>query len=79
MDRIILKSKVSSDGTLRLSLPLGLAEADHEVRVTVEPIALQTATSQLEWEAWVDDMAGSWQGEFERPIETDYESRDSLS
>jgi hypothetical protein len=32
MDRIVLNSRVGSDGTLRISLPPGLAEADHEVR-----------------------------------------------
>jgi len=67
MNRIVLNSKVSSDGTLRLSLPLGLAEADHEVRVIVESMTTQTATSQSEWEAWVDAMSGSWEGDFERP------------
>jgi len=79
MNRIVLNSKVSSDGTLRLSLPLGLAEADHEVRVIVESMATQTATSQSEWEAWVDAMSGSWQGDFERPPLADYEQRESLS
>ncbi len=67
MNLVILKSKVSSDGMLRLSLPLGMSEADHEVRVTVEPVATHTATSQSEWKAWVDAMAGSCQGDFERP------------
>jgi hypothetical protein len=79
MNRIILNSKVSSDGTLRFSLPLGMAEADHEVRVTVEPVATHAATSQSEWEAWVDAMAGSWQGDFERPPQADYEQRETLS
>ena len=81
MNRIILNSRVSSDGTLRFSLPLGLAEADHEVQVTVEleSVATHRVTSPSEWAAWVDAMAGSWQGDFERPPETDYEKRKSLS
>ena len=79
MNRIILKSKVSSDGTLRFSLPLGLHEADHEVKVTVESLATHNVTSPSEWAAWVDAMAGSWQGDFERPLEADYEQRESLS
>ena len=79
MNRIFFQSKVSSDGTLRFSLPLGIAEADLEVRVTVEPVATHTATSQSEWEAWVDAMAGSWEGDFVRPPQADYEQRESLS
>ena len=79
MNRIVLKSKVSSGGTLRFSLPLGMAEADHEVRVTVEHVKTHTATSQSEWEVWVDAMAGSWQGDFDRPSQADYEQRESLS
>ncbi len=79
MNRIILKSKVSSDGTLRFSLPLGMAEADREVRVTVEAVKTHTASSQSEWQAWVDAMAGSWQGDFERHPQAEYEQRGSLS
>lgn len=40
MNRIILKSKVSSDGVLHLHLPIGKADADKEVQVTVEPVVL---------------------------------------
>ena len=39
MTRIVVKSKVSSDdGILNVSLPLGMAEADHLVQVTVESV-----------------------------------------
>ena len=79
MNRIVMNSKVSSDGTLRLLLPLGLAEADHEVRVIVESVAAEEVTSKEEWEAWVDAISGSWQGDFERPPQADYEQRAALS
>jgi hypothetical protein len=79
MNRIVMSSKVSSDGTLRLLLPLGLAEADHEVRVIVESMAAERVTSKAEWEAWVDAISGSWQGDFERPPQADYEQRATLS
>ena len=79
MNRIVMNSKVSSDGTLRLLLPLGLAEADHEVRVIVESVAAQEVTSKEEWETWVDAISGSWQGDFERPPQADYEQRAALS
>ena len=51
MNRIVVKSKVSSDGVLHLALPVGLAEADREVQVTVEPVA-RPAMTQAEWQTW---------------------------
>jgi len=79
MNRIVMNSKVSSDGTLRLLLPLGLAEADHEIRVIVESVAAQEVTSKEEWETWVDAISGSWQGDFERPPQAEYEQGAALS
>jgi len=79
MNRIVMNSKVSSDGTLRLLLPLGLAEADHEIRVIVESVAAQEVTSKEEWETWGDAISGSWQGDFERPPQAEYEQGASVS
>ena len=36
MNRIVVKSKVGSDGVLHLEVPVGKEAADKEVRVTVE-------------------------------------------
>ncbi len=79
MNRIVVNSKVSSDGTLRLSLPLGLSEANHDVRITVESLSSPKANSSSEWEVWVDEMAGSWEGTFERPAQGEFEERNPLS
>lgn len=79
MNRIVMRSKVSSDGILNVSLPVGLEEADQEVQVTVEPFNPKQPMMQAEWSAWVDSMAGTWQGDFERPPQGEYEVRDSLS
>jgi hypothetical protein len=79
MNRIVVKSKVSSDGFLHLSLPVGVLEAEREVQVTVEPIGPETTMTREEWEDWVDAMAGSWQGEFERPPQGEFEEREPLS
>jgi len=79
MNRIVVKSQVSSDGILHLSLPVGLEEADQEVQVTVEPFASKKAMTQEEWRAWVESMAGTWQGDFERPPPGEYEEREPLS
>jgi hypothetical protein len=78
MNRIVMKSKVSSDGVLHLQVPVGIAEADQEVRVTVDPIPSDETLSAAEWRSWVEAMAGSWQGDFDRPPQGDYETRDSL-
>jgi hypothetical protein len=78
MDRIVLNSRVGSDGTLRISLPPGLAEADHEVRIIVESTASRTMDPATEWQTWVEAMAGSWQGDFERPQQMDLEQREPL-
>ena len=66
MNRIVIKSKVSSDGILHLKLPVGLNEADQEVQVTVEPCTPRPAMSRDAWHAWVESMAGSWKGDFDR-------------
>jgi len=78
MNRIVINSKVGSDGVLHLDLPVGQAEADQEVRVTVEPVS-RPAMTQEEWRAAVLSTAGKWQGEFERPPQGEYEQRESLS
>lgn len=79
MIRIVVKSRVSSDGMLHLSVPVGLEEAEHEVQVTVEQVAPADAMTPQEWGAWVDSMAGAWQGDFERPAQGEYEEREPLS
>jgi hypothetical protein len=79
MNRVMVKSKVSSDGILHLSLPLGLKEANQDVNVTVEPSTPAKAMTQEEWGAWVESMAGTWQGEFERPSQGEYEEREPLA
>ena len=79
MKSIVVKSKVSADGILHLSVPIGLSEADTEVKVTVEAVSSETPRTQQEWSAWVDSMAGSWEGDFERPAQGVYENRETLS
>ena len=78
MNRMVVKSRVGSDGVLHLALPVGVEEADKEVQITVEPMPPKKAMTQEEWEAWVDSMAGSWQGDFERPPQGEFEERDPL-
>ena len=78
MNRIMLKSKVSSDGILHLALPVGLEEANKEVQVTVEPTP-PGAMSQEEWREFVKRTAGSiTDPEFRRWEQGEIEERESL-
>ncbi len=78
MNRIVVKSRVGSNGILQLSLPLGPADADQEVQITVEPVGPQ-AFSTDEWQRGILETAGKWQGEFERPEQGEYEQWEPLS
>ena len=76
---IVMNSKVGKDGVLHLSVSLGPGDADRDVRVIVEPLAIEGAMTPEEWRARVQSLAGSWRGEFERPPQGEYEDRDPLS
>jgi hypothetical protein len=75
MSRVTLSARVDADGVLRVTVPLGIKEADREVRVTVEPAPVKKTMSQAEWAAWVDSKAGAWQGDFERPPQGQLQER----
>ena len=66
MDRMVVKSTVSSDGILHLALPVGIEDANREVQITVEPVP-PVPMSQEEWQKLVLSTGGKWQGEFQRP------------
>jgi len=78
MNRIVVKSRVGNNGILQLAVPVGPADADREVQVTVEPVD-PPALSPDEWQRRILEMAGKWQGDFERPSQGEYEQRESLS
>ena len=77
MDRITVKSRVGSNGILQLTVPVGSADADREVQVTVEPVG--PPLSPAEWRRRVLESAGKWEGDFERPEQGEYEPRVPLS
>jgi hypothetical protein len=77
MNRLIVRSRVDADGVLRVSVPVGPAEADREVQVTIDPL-VSVAAEQAEYVAWLDRIAGQWQGDFERMPQGDFEQRDPL-
>jgi hypothetical protein len=76
MTQITLKARVGPDGVLHL--PLGEAQADRDVQVTIEPAASTAANSREEYLAFLRATAGAWRGEFERPDQGEYETRDAM-
>ena len=77
MTRITMKSKIGPDGVLRVAVPVGTAEADREVQLTIEPIVSEAAPRQ-EYLDFLRETAGAWQGDFERPEQGQYEGRDAF-
>jgi hypothetical protein len=79
MNRMVITSKVGSDGVLHLALPVGAEEANKEVQITVEAMTSKKEMTQEEWEAWVDSTAGSiTDPTFIRHPQGEYQERDSF-
>jgi hypothetical protein len=78
MTPIELRAKVGPDGVLTLSVPMGISEANTEVRVVVEPAVQKTSgMTQEEWHRFIAETAGSIDDPtFERPEQGEYEQRD---
>ena len=79
MTRMILRSRVDKDGFLTLRVPVGAAEADREILVTLEdaPIVPVRIMTREEWLAFIDRTAGSiTDPTFERPPQGELEERD---
>ncbi|HUQ69303.1 MAG TPA: hypothetical protein VM165_07270 [Planctomycetaceae bacterium] len=77
MTRLVVRSRVDADGVLRVTVPVGAADADREVQVTIESVATPAA-SHASYVAWLESIAGQWQGDFERLPQGDFEPRDEL-
>jgi hypothetical protein len=79
MTRVVVRSRVGPDGVLHVDVPLGEAEANREVVVTVEDAP---AASRMDDEAWLKAfwaVAGSiTDPTFERHPQGEYEQRDEL-
>jgi hypothetical protein len=77
MTFIELKSRVDSSGMLNLSIPIGAADANREVRVIVEPIGESMTVEQ--WTEFVQSTAGSIPDPtFERHPQGSYERREKF-
>ena len=58
MNRVVVHSRIGADGILNISLPIGEADADREVLVTVDPVS-ELPMTQQEWRDFVLSTAGS--------------------
>jgi hypothetical protein len=76
MNRLTLSARVGADGVLHV--PLGHAEANREVRVTIEPTGSPAPHSTQDYLDFLKRTAGAWQGDFERPEQGPYETRDPM-
>jgi hypothetical protein len=79
MTTIQTKSHVGPDGLLRLTLPVGLKDADLDVTVIVRTTTEtpKTFANQEEWLRFIDETAGQWQGEpLQRPSQGEFERRE---
>jgi hypothetical protein len=79
LNRLVITSTVGSDGVLRLAVPLGVAAAHQDVRITIEPAAHRRPMTQEEWRSFVMSTAGSIPDPtFIRHEQGDYERRADL-
>ena len=58
MKRMVVNSRIGPDGVLHLEVPVGVADANQEVQVTIESARAPRMTSD-EWRAWIHATAGS--------------------
>jgi hypothetical protein len=75
MAHLEFQSKIGSDGSLALNLPLGIFEANATVKVTVDSLSKQI--SATEWQRIIEETAGKWEGDpLARPEQGAFEQRD---
>ena len=77
MQAVHTTSHVGNDGVLSLVLTMPPELANKDVEITVRAAKEPFATRE-EWVKFVREMAGSWEGEFHRPDQGQYEVRDSF-
>jgi hypothetical protein len=80
MHRLVVQSRVGSDGVLHIDIPMGKEVADREVQVTIVPIQMgPSPMTQEEWRQFVMETAGSiTDPSFVRHEQGAYEQREEL-
>jgi hypothetical protein len=78
MNRMVVHSRVGADGILNIALPIGKADADREVQVTIDPVDSSPMTQEA-WQTLVLASAGSiTDPSFVRHEQGEYECREEL-
>ncbi len=76
MRRIELVATVTEDGMLTIPVPAGIAPGAHTVIVEIDERALTADQhDRSDWPRFVQETAGAWRGELERPPQGEYEHR----
>ncbi len=82
MTHIEVKSRVGSDGILKFAIPVGISEANREVKITVEPLGPVTQQPQFaadDWKQSIEELAGSISDPtFKRHEQGEYEQRGDM-
>jgi hypothetical protein len=80
VNTIELRTRVGPDGTLTLNVPVGMSEANREVKIVIESTEgraeRSTTMTRDEWARFVAATAGAWKGDLERPEQGEFEVRD---
>ena len=80
MHRLVVQSRVGSDGVLHIDIPMGKEDADREVQVTIDPVRVgPSPMTQEEWRQFVMETAGSiTDPSFVSHEQGEYEHREEL-
>ncbi len=82
MTHLELRARIGPDGILTLNVPIGMSEANREVKVVVETAETDAGDSapqtRAEWSKFVEETAGAWLGDLDRPPQGVLEVRDEL-
>jgi hypothetical protein len=63
MATIHTTTHTDSAGILKLELPVGIADADVDVTLLIEPKAVPRQLTREEWLRFIENTAGKWQGD----------------
>ena len=78
METVTIHAQTGHDGVLRIDVPVGIADVDCEIVVTV-PSSVGRSMTTMEWNQFIDQTAGSLATDpLERLPQGDYEQRDEL-
>jgi len=75
MNSLTITARVGPDGVLRVQLPPEFANC--EVRVTIEKIHMRSDSLE-EHRKFIEQIAGSWDGDLKRPEQLPLEEHDPL-